>query len=62
MGRTEKSDLAASHPEVVARLQKLAEKARVELGDELTGRKGSEKRPVGKIEGAAAYPERFPCL
>ena len=56
----EKTDLAASHPELVARLQKLAEKARAELGDDLTRRKGSENRPAGKIEGPAEYPDSFP--
>jgi len=56
----EKIDLAASHPEVVALLQKLAEKARAELGDDLTRRKGSENRPAGNIEGPAEYPDSFP--
>jgi arylsulfatase A len=56
----EKTDLAASHPEVVARLQKLAGKIRSELGDELTACKGSENRPAGKIDGPAEYPDSFP--
>jgi len=58
----EKIDLAASQPEVVARLQKLAEKARAELGDDLTRRKGSENRPAGKIDRLAEYPDSFPRL
>jgi len=42
-------DVAADHPEVVARLQRLAELAREDLGDKLTGRRGNGNRPVGKL-------------
>jgi arylsulfatase A-like enzyme len=45
----ETKDVAAEHPEIVARLQVAAEKARATLGDTLTGRKGSEVRPPGKM-------------
>lgn len=41
----ESRNVAADHPEVVQRLQNLAEKAREELGD--TGRKGRGQRPSG---------------
>ncbi|MBL8793965.1 MAG: sulfatase [Planctomycetia bacterium] len=44
----ESKNVAAQHPEVVKRLQALAEPARAELGDSLTGRKGSGLRPAGK--------------
>jgi arylsulfatase A-like enzyme len=43
----EQHDLAAEHPEVVAQLEAEAERARAALGDERTGREGSEVRPVG---------------
>lgn len=41
----ETSNVAAKHPEVVQRLMGLAEKAREELGDSLTGRRGRGVRP-----------------
>jgi arylsulfatase len=44
----ETTNLAAQHPEVMARLLALAEKARAELGDSLTGRQGAEVRPPGR--------------
>ena len=45
----ETTDLAASHPEVVARLEGLAEAARAELGDTATGRRGAGVRPSGRV-------------
>jgi arylsulfatase len=45
----ESKNVAGKHPEIVKRLQELAEKARAELGDSLTGRKGSGVRPAGKL-------------
>jgi arylsulfatase A len=45
----EAHDVAASHPEIVARLQREAEKARATLGDTLTGREGNEVRPPSKV-------------
>lgn len=47
----ESRDVAASHPDIVARLLKLAEKAREDLGDSLTGRKGANVREPGRIDG-----------
>ncbi|QDV72830.1 sulfatase [Botrimarina mediterranea] len=44
----ETTNVAAEHPEIVARLQGHAEQARRELGDELTKRKGSNVRPSGR--------------
>lgn len=44
----ETTDVAAEHPEVVARLEQHAEIARSALGDTLTGRTGSEVRPAGQ--------------
>jgi arylsulfatase A-like enzyme len=45
----ETADVAAEHPDVVARLEQYAETARATLGDTLTGRTGSEVRPAGKL-------------
>jgi arylsulfatase A len=45
----EERNLAAEHPEVVARLESLAEKARGDLGDSRTGRTGKGVREVGKL-------------
>ncbi|OYW20970.1 MAG: hypothetical protein B7Z55_06375 [Planctomycetales bacterium 12-60-4] len=46
----ESINVAAAHSDVVARLQQLAEQARKELGDALTGAKGTEVRPAGRLE------------
>jgi arylsulfatase A len=46
---SEQHDLAAQHPEVVARLQALAERARTDLGDSLTKRQGANMRAAGKL-------------
>lgn len=46
----EEHDVAEQHPDVVKRLQALGEKARDDLGDRLTKRKGKNRRPAGKIE------------
>jgi arylsulfatase A len=45
----ETTDVKKDHPEIVARLAQEAEKARAALGDILTGRKGNEVRPPGKV-------------
>lgn len=45
----ETTDIAAEHPEIVARLQRAAELAREEMGDALNGREGSGVRPVGRL-------------
>ncbi len=44
----ETRDVAAAHPDVVRRLEAIAERARADLGDALAGRKGSGVRPAGK--------------
>ena len=44
----ETRDVAAQHPEVVRRLEALAEQTRADLGDAATGREGSGTRPPGK--------------
>jgi arylsulfatase A-like enzyme len=45
----ETTDVASAHPEIVERLLAVAEKARDDLGDSLTGRKGRGQRPPGRI-------------
>ncbi len=48
----ETTDVAAKHPDVVRRLQALAEKARGDLGDSLTNRVGKGVRQPGRVAGA----------
>jgi len=45
----EKTNVAAEHPEIAKRLLALAEQAREDLGDSLTGRKGSGAREPGRV-------------
>ena len=51
---TETRDVAAAHPEIVARLQARVAAARADLGDSLTQRKGAGVREPGRVEGAPA--------
>jgi arylsulfatase A-like enzyme len=44
----ETTDVSPAHPEIVQRLDSIAELARRDLGDGLTQRKGSEVRPPGR--------------
>ena len=46
---SETKDVSGDHPEVVKELLALAEKARAELGDSLTKRKGSGSREPGRL-------------
>ena len=50
----ETTDVAAALPDVVARLQALAEKAREDLGDSLTNRTGHGIREPGRVPPAPA--------
>ncbi len=45
----ESTNVAAQNPDVVQRLLQLAEEARADLGDSLTGRKGNGVRPCGQF-------------
>ncbi|HLU89292.1 MAG TPA: sulfatase [Cyclobacteriaceae bacterium] len=45
----ERYDVSASNPEVVAALEKIADEARVDLGDDLTGHPGKNRREPGRI-------------
>ncbi len=51
---SETLDVAAQHPDIVEELQTLAEKARDDLGDSLTGRIGKNVRPGGRRWGNKA--------
>jgi len=46
----ENYDVKEMNPDIVKRLQALAEEARVDLGDDLQKRTGANNRAVGKIE------------
>jgi arylsulfatase len=46
----ETTDVSAEHPDVVARLDVIAEDARATLGDRLTARQGSEVRAPGRVK------------
>jgi len=48
--RTETTDVASQHPDVVARLTALAERARADMGDALTQRTGSGTRAPGRVD------------
>lgn len=45
----EKHNVMDAHPEVVERLMQHVERARQDLGDKLTKRKGNGRRPVGRL-------------
>jgi arylsulfatase len=46
----ERYDVSESYPEIVQSLTKIAEEARDDLGDELTGNPGKNRREPGRIE------------
>jgi arylsulfatase A-like enzyme len=46
----ERNNVAADHAEVVNRLLALAEQARADLGDSLTNRQGTGRRPAGQLK------------
>ena len=48
--RSEQYDIAFQHPEIVKKISKIADSIRLILGDQLSGIKGKEVRPVGRIE------------
>lgn len=45
----ERYDVKSQHPDIVEQLQKLAEQARDDMGDDLTKRQGKNRRPAGVI-------------
>lgn len=44
----ERYDVLSEYPGVVEKLQKIADEARIDLGDNLTGSVGKNRRPIGK--------------
>ena len=46
----ERYDVQSRYPEVMAELMKIVEAARLDLGDDLTGHKGTGRRPIGMSE------------
>jgi len=46
----ESRDVAAEHPEIVAEMLEVAERARADLGDSLTGAVGTGTRPAGRSD------------
>jgi arylsulfatase A-like enzyme len=46
----ESRNVAARHPDIVKRIEELAEKMRAELGDSAAGRKGSGVREPGRLQ------------
>lgn len=45
----ERYDVSASHPEIVQELERIAEEARQDLGDDLTGNPGANRRAPGRV-------------
>lgn len=43
-------DVQEGFPQVVSELQKLADRFRMELGDDLTGKEGTERRPAAQVD------------
>ena len=50
MDISETKNVAPQHPEVVVQIEILANKMRLELGDNLIDQNGKENRPVGRIQ------------
>jgi len=46
----ETQDLKEQHPDIVAQITAIADKYRNELGDDLTGNKGAERRPAAIVD------------
>lgn len=61
----ERADQSRRHPEVAAELEALMAKCRADIGDFLTGTKGQNVRPAGKIDDPVtltAYDENHPYI
>jgi arylsulfatase len=46
----ERYDVSESYPDIVRELEKLAEEAREDIGDDLTNRPGKNRRPPGQAD------------
>lgn len=45
----ERYDVKDQHPDVVAELMRVADEARLDMGDKLTGAEGANRRPIGRV-------------
>ena len=62
---SETHDLYADNPDIVARLEKLMQECRAELGDEAEGIQGAAIRPIGRVANAkplTEYDENHPYI
>lgn len=46
----ERTDVASQHPEIVSKLKQIADTCRAELGDDLTGAEGTQRRVAGSVK------------
>ena len=46
----EQADVASKHPEIVHKLNKMADEARKDMGDALTKSQGTGQREVGRVQ------------
>jgi hypothetical protein len=46
----EQIDLASKHPEIVQKLNEMADQARKDMGDALTDSQGTGQREVGRVQ------------
>ena len=58
----EKNDLAAANPEIVKRLEAIAQRAREDLGDSRTGDKGKNTREPGHLENPIGFKDQVGLL
>jgi arylsulfatase A-like enzyme len=61
----EQKNLYGKHPEIVERLKKLMDEARLDLGDDRLGITGTNVRPAGKVENPVKlteYDEDYPYI
>ena len=61
----ETTDVSDENPDVVARLTSLLEQCREDMGDELTGIEGKNRRPVGQVKNPkplTVYDETYPYI
>jgi len=62
---SEENNVYEQNPEIVAKLERLLEKCRYEIGDEVEGVQGTEVRPVGRVENPkplTEYDENHPYI
>ena len=60
---SETIDIAAAHPDIIKRMEAMLDSCRTDLGDSLTGERGANIRPAGRVENPkplAVYEEDYP--